>query len=300
MPKFSICIPVYNQNVTTLLEELLEQRSSLTEEVEILVFEDGSVDWVKKHNFWLRNVKNLIYIDFKKNVGRSVIRNRLGQAASGQYLLFMDDDSLIPEKNFIRKYLNHLSENEVICGGRIYPEDSPGDEFTLHWAYGSHAESKSADERARQPHDAFHSNNFVVPRAVFMKIGFDESLRQYGHEDTMFGYSLRKNNIAVSHIDNVVLHSKLETNQEFLEKSQLALKNLYQLYLKQDGGFTDSVKILRTFDTLKKWKVTGLVAYAYRLTCNQLEQTLLYGQKPSLFIFNLYKLGYLANHSLRG
>ncbi len=297
MPKLSICIPVFNQNVTPLLRDLIAQRDNLEEDVEILVFEDGSVERVKKHNFWLRKIKNIIYVDFKDNVGRSAIRNKLGQAATGDYLLFMDDDSLIEKADFLKSYVQHLAPDKVICGGRVYPKTSPGEDYTLHWTYGSKAESKSADLRNQNPHDAFHSNNFVVPRSIFMKRPFDERLREYGHEDTMFGYILRQNIITVEHIDNPVIHSKLESNQEFLEKSQLALKNLYFLYLRRDKGFINSVKILRVFDRMKKLGLTLIIAAIYRLSRNTLEQALLYTSKPSLRAFNFYKLGYLANYS---
>ena len=297
MPKLSICIPVFNQNVTSLLQDLIAQRNEINEDVEILVFEDGSVERVKKHNYWLREIKNLIYVDFNANVGRSAIRNRLGQAALGDYLLFMDDDSLIEKPDFLKTYLQHLAPDQVICGGRIYPKTMPGEDYSLHYTYGSQAESKNAEQRSQNPHDAFHSNNFVVPRPIFMKRPFDERLREYGHEDTMFGYTLRKYDVPIKHIDNPVIHSKLETNQEFLEKSQLALKNLYSLYLRKDEGFIKSVKILRTFHRMKKTGFSVIIAAVFRLICNQLEQSLLYSTKPSLVVFNFYKLGYLANYS---
>ncbi len=299
MPKLSICIPVFNQNVTTLLTDLIAQRDNLNEKVEILVFEDGSVERVKKHNFWLRKVKNLIYVDFNDNVGRSAIRNKLGQAASGEFLLFLDDDSLIENANFLKTYLQNLNPTEVLCGGRIYPKTVPAEDYSLHWTYGREAESKNAEQRTLAPHDAFHSNNFIVPRSIFMRRPFDEQLREYGHEDTMFGYTLRKHNVPVKHIDNPVIHSKLENNQEFLEKSQLALKNLYSLYLRKDKDFIKSVKILRVFEKLKKLRLTPLVAAIYRITCTPLEQSLLYANNPSLVIFNFYKLGYLINYSLQ-
>ncbi len=297
MPTLSICIPVFNQNVTPLLKEILTQREGLEKVVEILVFEDGSVERVKKHNFWLRKIKNLIYVDFNDNVGRSSIRNRLGQAASGKYLLFMDDDSLISKKDFLKTYLDNLKHETVLCGGRIYPEELPGEDYALHWKYGKEAESKSAEQRSQKPHDAFHSNNFVVPRPIFMKRPFDEKLRQYGHEDTLFGYNLRKHNIAVKHIDNPVIHSKLESNQEFLDKTQLALKNLYSLYLRKDKDFIKSVKILRTYNQMKKVGLTIGVSVFYRLFGHLLEQAVLYSSNPPLRVFNFYKLGFLIHYS---
>ncbi len=229
MASLSICIPVYNQNVSLLLEDLLQQCKELKEKVEILVFEDGSAERMTQYNEWLRNEKNVIYQAFRKNVGRAAIRNKLGQAASGDYLLFLDDDSRFEDPEFLKNYLKNASPDSVLCGGRDYPSAPPGDQFTLHWKYGRQRESRDASERNEYPHDSFHSNNFLIPRPVFMKHPFDANLTQYGHEDTLFGYELYKNNIPVRHIHNPVIHSELETNLEFLEKTRLAIQNLWAL-----------------------------------------------------------------------
>jgi hypothetical protein len=42
-------------------------------------------------------------------------------------------------------------------------------------------------------------------------------LTTYGHEDTLFGYQLRINGISFQHIENPVLNSNLDDNQQFLE-----------------------------------------------------------------------------------
>lgn len=294
MIKLSICIPVYNQNVTALLEDLLSQCRNLEQEVEILVFEDGSAERVKRYNAWLRDQEKVNYQDFTKNVGRAAIRNKLGQAANGQNLLFLDDDSRFNNPEFLKNYLNLAQGNAVVCGGREYPARAPGTEYTLHWAYGRKVESRSASERNKNAYDAFHSNNFMVPRQVLLTYPFDESLTEYGHEDTLFGYNLAKNNVPVQHIDNPVIHAQLDSNVEFLEKSKLALQNLWALYQRKDKDFNRSVKILRAYKKVRKLGLRKLIARCHKFTDFQLEQYLLYTRHPFLRLFDLYKLGYFA------
>ena len=57
----------------------------------------------------------------------------------------------------------------------------------------------------------------------FKKISFNERLSGYGHEDTLFGYELNKNNIQIHHIDNPVLNGHLDTNEAFLLKTEEGL-----------------------------------------------------------------------------
>lgn len=294
MIKLSICIPVYNQNVTLLVEDLLKSRRKLGQDVEILVFEDGSADRVKRYNEWLRDEGSITYRDFTKNVGRAAIRNTLGEAANGENLLFLDDDSRFENPDFLKNYLQLANGNAVICGGREYPARPPAAEYTLHWAYGRKVESRSARERNQSPYDAFHSNNFMVPREILIKYPFDESLTEYGHEDTLFGYNLARHNIPVKHIDNPVLHAQLDSNVDFLEKSKLALQNLWALYQRGDEDFNNSVKILRAYKKVKKLGLDKLIARCHKLTDFQLEQYLLYTRHPFLRLFALYKLGYFA------
>ena len=64
----------------------------------------------------------------------------------------------------------------------------------------------------------------------FKKISFNERLSGYGHEDTLFGYELNKNNIQIHHIDNPVLNGHLDTNEAFLLKTEEGLGNLLKVW----------------------------------------------------------------------
>ena len=81
------------------------------------------------------------YTEIPENLGRSRIRNWLGKAAYFEYLLFLDGDSVIKSKDFIKKYIDHAIEDTVIYGGRNYQPNKPkSKKKILHWKYGSKKE----------------------------------------------------------------------------------------------------------------------------------------------------------------
>lgn len=294
LPKLSICIPVYRQNVKNLVRELLHQIATTSESVELCLLDDGSDTATKEANAWLSGQKNILYRELPKNVERAAIRNRLAELASGDHLLFLDDDSEIDHPDFVKSYLAFTDEDSVVCGGRHYPAQLPGLAYSLHWHYGRKKESRPASQRAIHPYEAFHSNNFLIPKSVWEKTSFDESLTQYGHEDTLMGFELKKNGIAVKHIENAVVHAQLESNGEFLEKSRLALQNLKRLYERGDSGFNDSVKMLRAYQKLKNLKLKKPLARLFKARRAAWEKQLCEAANPSMRLFNQYKLGYLA------
>ena len=67
------------------------------------------------------------------------------------------------------------------------------------------------------------------PKTVFQKIKFDAAINGYGHEDTLYGWSLKKEKVEVLHIDNRLTHLGLDDPNTFLEKRRMAIRNLVSL-----------------------------------------------------------------------
>jgi hypothetical protein len=132
---------------------------------------------------------------------------------------------------FLQKWLEYLPQNRVICGGVLYHESPPGDpDKILRWKYGRRKDQLKASERNKNPYTHFITFNVLIDKSIFSKIRFYEELKQYGHEDTLFGYQLKKAGIDVLHIDNGLLHEGLETNRDFITKMKLSIENLSKLY----------------------------------------------------------------------
>ncbi len=286
----SICIPVYNFDITSLVNELSKQANLLNTSYEIIVIDDCSDNMYKEINKKICAQEN--YIELEKNIGRSKIRNLFLKYSTYENLLFLDCDSLIISDDFIKKYIEFINNNQysVVCGGRIYDKNWPGRDKVLRWKYGILKESQPFNVRKQFPNKSFMTNNFLIKRSIFNKIKFDERISEYGHEDTLFGYSLKEQNIAISHIDNPVLNGDLENNTTYLEKTKKGIINLVQIlkYVNFDKEFVNDITILRFYNKIKKIEKIIRVTF---IVFNPLIIWFLSRGFVNLKMFDFYKLG---------
>ncbi len=290
----SICIPIFNFNVTPLVEELALQAEKLSIPYEIVLIDDCSADNYKKMNE--ESCNKHIYIKLDKNIGRSKIRNLFLKYAKFDNFLFLDCDSLIISSDFVLKYIDSIKNNnfEVVCGGRIYDEKRPKRNKMLSWKYGKNIESQPYKIREISPYNSFMTNNFLISRYIFEKNKFDERINKYGHEDTLFGFNLKENGISIKHIDNPILNADIEDNKVFLEKTEIGIKNLTQLLkiIDNKDGFVNDVKILKFYKKIYTNKLTGVINFLFVITKPILKSLLIKGY-INLKFFNFYKLGIL-------
>lgn len=291
----SILIPIYNFDIVPLVRVLHEQCMASRVVFEILCFDDGSKLKHKEMNWELQQITHVKYVELPQNVGRSAIRNLLGKAAQYDYLLFMDCDSYVNEIDYIKNYLDRLNPKALLYGGRSYDPLPPLDDaFHFHWWCGIRREQTTAAQRSKKPWHSFMTNNFLVPRAIFLDILFDENLKQYGHEDTLFGLELKQRNIPIIHIDNPLEHVGLEPIDTFIAKNVKAIANLY--YLSQQYPFVET-RLLKLYKTCEKWGLRKPILYFYRKYQTRILRYLR-NKKPSLFYFDFYKLGEICRISL--
>ena len=287
----SICIPVYNFEVTGLVRSLHAQASKANITFEIRCYDDGSSTSFKENNQVIKDTEHVIYRELPENLGRSKIRNLLAREASYEFLLFMDCDSEAPDDQYIQRYVDAADAQKLIYGGRSYHQTPPTetDEF-LRWHYGCEREVIPAARRQQQPHHNFMTNNFLIPKPIFEGIGLDESLKGYGHEDTLFGIELKKANIPIVHIDNPLHHIGLEGTDEFLRKTEEGIRNLHRLI--QRGLIGEEVKLSRFYLQTKRWGLAGLIRWWYGLRENAIRRNLR-SKNPALKKFDFLKLAYL-------
>lgn len=172
------------------------------------------------------------------------------------------------------------------------PVDSrPLRECSLRLRYETEADRRrSAEERSRHPYRNFSTFNFMVRRDVFQSIRFDEGCREYGYEDTLFGAELERRGIVLRHIDNPLLHTGLDTNAQFLTKSEAALRTLSRLY-DRVGEYS---RVGSAYRRVENCHLAPLLRAGYRLAGPLLRRCLERSAAPSLRLFALYKLLYFA------
>jgi glycosyltransferase involved in cell wall biosynthesis len=94
--KISFIIPVYNRPGET--RELLESLSLQTKrDFEVIVVEDGSVESSESVVEQYRELLDIHYF-YKENSGPGPSRNYGCEKASGEYMIFLDSDCIVPEE----------------------------------------------------------------------------------------------------------------------------------------------------------------------------------------------------------
>jgi len=294
----SILIPIYNFDVGKLVVELQKQAKLASIDFEILLFDDASDIEFREINRKYSTIENVIFKELDVNIGRSKIRNLMCSEAQFEYLLFLDCDAFITNPNFIKNYLVECKSNAIVCGGMGYFSEYENSNSTnsLRLQYGLNRECLSLSQRLQNPYDNFMTFNFLIAKSILLKTPFDESIKRYGHEDTLFGISLLKNGFTIKHIENVAFHIELDSNEVFLKKSLMGVDNLFQLIqgntLKSD--LQKRVKLLIYFCLIEKWHCKKCFALLYTLAGKSIEKRIIKNGK-NLFLFDFYRLIYLCS-----
>lgn len=277
----SVLIPTYNWDITQLVEQLVLQIEKEGIEYEILANDDASNSNFNSINTKLNKLDKVTFTISNTNTGLAINRNSLAKKAKYEWLLFIDADSSISE-NYISNYIYSIDiKTQVINGGTKYSNDN--NVSNLRKTYGIKREQICLTKRKRKPYNSFFANNFLIKKKIFDNIHFDESLKKYGHEDTVFKYELRDNNISVIHIDAPVIHRGLYNNEIFIKNTELALINLNLLIKKKQIKVNDISLVTISFKfryLLNLLNFIGIENIAKKITI----------KTSSLFCFDLWRL----------
>lgn len=288
----SILITIYNYNLFPLVAEMHHQCTDLGINFEILTQDDASNSIHNLKNNEINLLPNCSYVSLEKNVGYRENKNILVSNSKYENLLILDGDCVLPYKNFIKNYVDHITAYEVVYGGRIHAEIAPSKKQLLRWKYGKCMEDQTVAQREKNPYGATLFNNTLIKKSVFNSIKFDNFFKKYGNDDTLFSFELQKLNVTIKHINNPVQHDDIDTNSVYVEKTKHSLENLKLLYQKQLIP-KDYSKMLRLVSKLHGFKLTYLLSAFYTVFGKIVEYNLK-GNNPSLFVFNVFRLTYFS------
>ncbi len=280
----SILIPTYNTDITDLVQSICEQAHRVRITFEVIFCEDASYLYTEQNVQLLGNtsVKRLINAT---NLGRTATRTNLADNATYSWLLFLDADVALPSINFIENYVSQLNSSHHIIHGGISYVINYNDDFTLRSTYGAQRETQLAKARCKTPHFII-SQNILVKKEAFLKLNIIASNR-YGL-DNIFSYQILKQGYDVQHIDNPVIHHGLEKNDVFLKKSIQAIETL--IYYEEKGLMAqDFTRLQKSYLTLKKYRGVLIFRVTIGKGIKYIEKNLM-GKKPTLFLFDLYRL----------
>lgn len=115
--KVSVIIPTYNRgDKITKAVESIEKNHYPKNKIEIIIIDDCSTDnthdVILKLKTKYRNIKTLKTL---KNSGPATTRNKGIKNSSGKYILFTDDDGILPN-NLLKEYTDFLEKNKKVAG----------------------------------------------------------------------------------------------------------------------------------------------------------------------------------------
>lgn len=180
MNSISVVIPTFNgaHKLPNIFKALKAQTFS---DFELVVVVDGSTDntreVLEKNNNEFQNSK----VIYQQNGGRANVRNTGAREASGDLLVFFDDD-MIPEKDCLQVHIKHHQSypGTIMTGVQMDRVENRND-FQKYKSYLSKKWSKKLIANGHKPLSKESSfitaANFSISKKLFMEFGgFDERL----------------------------------------------------------------------------------------------------------------------------
>ena len=294
--ELSILIPVYNDCAVPLVRRLSSQACAVDGlRYEILVVDDGSTDAAMiVRNKAVDGIPRCRYVALPRHGCRAAMRNDMARQARYEWRLMVDARLKVVADDFILRYLGSGARpGDVVCGGvvvdggecsaRLYREN-------LRFRYEKREErNHSVVARLKEPYKAFRTTNFFHHRSVLERVPYDERIKGYGYEDVMLGKALAEAGVRVLCIDNPVAYTSFEGNAAYLGKMEEALRTL-AAFSDELVGYSPLLSALGLVGRLR----LGWALRLWHAAAAEAERACLVGRRPSLLVFKLYKLGYLA------
>lgn len=196
-PLVSIIIPIYGQLIytLTLVASILE--SSSNTKFEILIVDDNSPDNSAEI---LSSIPCLRVLKNSKNIGFLKSCNAGALAAKGQFLYFLNNDTIVLEgwlDSLVDVFVKH--DDAGLVGSKlIYPDGRLQEAGGLVWKdasawnYGRLQDPGLAKFNFLKKTDYCSGASIMVPKDVFFKVGcFDERYAPAYCEDTDLAFAMR-------------------------------------------------------------------------------------------------------------
>ncbi len=189
--KFSLIVPVFNR--PDEVEELLLSLSEQTfKDFELIIVEDGSKIDCKSEVEKYYDKLNIKYY-YKKNEKPAIARNYGVERASGEYVVFVDSDCILPPDYFEKVNKNLSAEDTDIYGG----PDAANPSFNSTQkaiSYSMTSFLTTGNIRGGEKVDKFYprSFNLGLKKSIFDEMGGFPITKMHPGEDMVFAIELIK------------------------------------------------------------------------------------------------------------
>ena len=240
--KCSIIIPTKDKN-SRLKLTLKGLENQVDQDMEVIVVFDGcrpeTISSFAEMKFAFEPIK----VISETNIGRAAARNKGLERATGDVIIFVDDDR-IPAPDFVSKHLARHEEECVVLGERM---DTKLTESAIEQLCNENDFSEVMKVLQQNSKKEFYYNikkmvlknpyhplryigfitgNVSVDKSLLDKVGgFDPNFTGWGYEDTDLGYRLAKANVKYI-ADYTIVNYHIMHERNKAEKSKEELRNL--------------------------------------------------------------------------
>ena len=193
--KVSIIIPCYNaeKTISKCLKSIFNSISNFNDlySFEIIVINDGSNDQTLSI---VKEFDEIKIINHNKNLGLSSARNAGIKATDSEYIIFIDSD-IILSANWVTDMITTMNKDNNIIGIIGNLESSAKENISVldKYLFGKYRGMKVINIDQPLDYRSFVFSNTIIKRSILNTVGvFDDSLKNYGGEDTELAIRIHK------------------------------------------------------------------------------------------------------------
>ncbi len=198
-PIISIIIPVYNKSIYTF--KCLSRLADINNEsllFEVIVVDDCSIDDTQQ---MLTSIEGIRIVNNSQNLGFIESCNRGAKAAQGQYLVFLNNDT-VPKANCFQELLKtyKLQPDAGLVGAKLlYPDGKLQEAGGIiwndasGWNYGRLEDPNKPEYSYLREVDYCSGACIMVPKTIFEELGgFDTHYKPAYAEDSDLAFQIRQ------------------------------------------------------------------------------------------------------------
>lgn len=234
--RFSVILPVYN--VEAYLRECVSSILNQTyKDYEIILVDDGSTDASPRICDELSEKYNCISVVHKKNGGAADSRNAGTKEAKGDYVVYLDSDDFILDKEFLKKLDERAKSNVDLIFykyQKYYNENGRLEECGFSYLNAMQEKTYENKIDALVKGDAFYGMAWIkaIKKSIISENNIEFEVGLLG-EDMEWNY-------------HIIYHA---TSVEFIDEPMIA-------YRQREGSVTSEFKLKNLTDfiyILEKW-----------------------------------------------
>lgn len=281
VPKISVVIPTLNRaDVLAQTIERIESQTIPSDSYEVIVVDNASTDATRNVLEAKRQKHPNLNFIFQSKPGVAGARNAGVRKASGEIVLFIDDD-IFAETDLVERHVEIHSQcrNSSAIGTVLTPWDDCVDPFLR---YLQHKRIYNPYGVGSGPIDFshYHTGNVSTPRSMLVEAGgFNEEFYVYGMEDIELGYRLEKRGCRMINGKQArAVHYYFPTYDEFVLRCKQAgysLGKLIELHPELERRFVENgkwTKFLKPFHQLYSVSSYGIESASRWLAKREAQQ----------------------------